>query len=107
TAIAVGLGEFLDAAPDAIVVVSPLGVILAANTHTLSLFGYQTDELVGQRIEMLVPDRFRDGHVARRDRYAADPHTRPMGAGLDLFGLRKDGSEFPVEISLSPMQGRD
>jgi PAS domain S-box-containing protein len=95
---------FPDAAPDAMVVVSREGRILAANARTLTLFGHSAEELIQQPIEVLVPERFRARHVVHRDAYIADPHTRPMGAGLDLHGLRRDGSEFPVEISLSPLE---
>jgi protein-histidine pros-kinase len=97
-------GGFLDAAPDAMMVVSREGRIIAANTRTLTLFGHTVEELIQQPIEVLVPERFRARHVVHRDAYIADPHTRPMGAGLDLHGLRRDGSEFPVEISLSPLE---
>jgi protein-histidine pros-kinase len=98
------LRGFLDAAPDAMVVVSREGRILAANARTLTLFGHSAEELIQQPIEVLVPERLRARHVVHRDAYIADPHTRPMGAELDLHGLRRDGSEFPVEISLSPLE---
>ena len=101
------LGAFLDAAPDAMVVVGRDGRLLAVNSHALSLFGYIREELIGQPIEILVPVRFRDRHFGHRERYAADPHPRPMGAELELRGLRKDLSEFPVEISLSPLETSD
>jgi len=94
----------LETAPDAIVVVGADGRIILANSQTEKLFGYSRDELMGQPIEVLVPDRARTGHEARRDRYVAHPGVRPMGSGLDLTARRKDGSEVPVEVSLSPLR---
>ncbi len=99
--------NLLEAAPDGIVTVDRQGRIVYANAQMVELFGYTREELLGQRIEMLVPDRFRTGHVGHREGYFAHPRTRPMGAGLPLAGLRKDGSEFPVEIALSPMETPD
>jgi PAS domain S-box-containing protein len=93
----------LEAAPDAIVIVDGRGRIVLVNAQTETLFGYSRDDLLGQPVELLVPERFRDRHVAHRDEYGADARTRSMGAGLDLAGRRKDGSEFPIEISLSPL----
>ncbi len=94
----------LEAAPDAMIILRADRSIALVNNQLERLFGYPREELLGQPIEVLVPDRFREGHVKHRDRYFGEPRTRPMGAGLELFGRRKDGSEFPVEISLSPMQ---
>ncbi|QCC59181.1 PAS domain S-box protein [Natrinema thermotolerans] len=93
-----------EASPDAIVVADRDGRITYANGRVTDLFGYDPSELVGEPIETLVPEAARAGHVAKRDAYIADPETRPMGAGLDLSGRRKDGSEIPIDISLSPIE---
>jgi PAS domain S-box-containing protein len=93
----------LESAPDGVVIVDRSGVIQIVNRQTELLFGYPREELLGRTIEVLVPPQLRERHVAHRQGYQAQPRTRPMGAGLELFGRRKDGSEFPVEISLSPM----
>jgi PAS domain S-box-containing protein len=94
----------LEAAPDGMVIVDRKGNIVLLNAQSERLFGYSRDELIGQPIERLVPDRFTASHSTHRAFYTEDPHTREMGIGLDLFARRKDGSEFPVEISLSPLQ---
>src|SRR5436309_2771521 len=91
----------LDAAPDAMVGVDPQGKIVMANVQTEELFGYRREELIGQPIEVLVPERVRAAHPAHRTGYFDHPRTRPMGVGLDLAGRRADGTEFPAEISLS------
>jgi PAS domain S-box-containing protein len=91
----------LEAAPDAVVIAGPDGRITLVNRQTEALFGYQRSELLGQPVESLIPERYRVMHLDHRARYFALPQTRPMGLGLELFGLRKDGSGFPAEISLS------
>jgi diguanylate cyclase (GGDEF)-like protein/PAS domain S-box-containing protein len=98
------LGALLDAAPDALVVINEDGRIVLVNAQTERLFGYAREELIGRSVELLVPERFRAGHPKRRSAYVGDPHPRPMGARMDLYGCHQDGSEFPVEISLSPLQ---
>lgn len=94
----------LEAAPDGIAVVDERGRILVVNEQLGHLFGYEPGELVGERVETLVPTRLRPGHEGHRRSYLRAPATRPMGMGLELLGLRKDGSEFPLEISLSPVR---
>ncbi len=94
---------FLEAAPDALVIASTDGRIVLVNGQAERLFGYERSALVGQPIEVLVPERFREGHPAHRDGFARAPHLRPMGAGMDLYARRRDGSEFPAEISLGPV----
>ncbi len=97
----------LEAAPDAMVIVDDAGIIRLVNAQTEALFGYQREELLGHPVELLVPGRFRGHHTHHRNGYAHNQQVRPMGAGLDLYGLRKDGTEFPVEISLSPLETTD
>jgi PAS domain S-box-containing protein len=96
----------LDAAPDAMIIVDSAGRIVLTNRQAKALFGYEPEELLGQPIEILVPAGYRGGHVPQRDRFMAEPRTRPMGAGLSLAARRKDGTEVPVEISLSPVTTR-
>jgi PAS domain S-box-containing protein len=97
-------GQLLESTPDGIVMVNPTGRIVLSNTQAEKQFGYGRHELRGQRVEVLIPERFRHPHVGHRTGYFGQPRTRSMGAGFELFGLRKDGTEFPVEISLSPVQ---
>lgn len=96
--------SLFDQAPDAIVAVNRSGLIARVNQQTEAMFGYSSDELLGKPIEILVPDRFKTSHVAQRQSYIDQPESRPMGAGLELSGQRKDGSEVPVDIMLSPVQ---
>ncbi len=96
--------SLVESAPDGIVIVDQLGRIVVVNKQTEVLFGYPPEEMIGQPVEMLVPERFREGHAGHRRDYADAPRVRPMGEGQELYGRRKDGSEFPVSISLSPIQ---
>jgi formate hydrogenlyase transcriptional activator len=96
--------HLLESAPDAMVIVDSAGKIVFTNSHAERIFGYSPRELLGQAVEVLVPEQIRHTHVRDRTQYTAEPHTRPMGMGLELRGRRKDGSTFPVEISLSPLK---
>src|SRR5262245_45502847 len=97
----------LDAAPDGMVVVDREGRIVLANRQAEALFGVAGHELIGRPVEVLLPEAYRATHEEQRARYHAAPRTRPMGTGLELLARRGDGSEFPVEISLSPLETGD
>ena len=94
----------VEAAPNAMVMIDRAGKIVMLNTQAERVFGYSRAELLGQPVEMLLPERFRSHHPELRRTFFADPQPRPMGAGRDLYGLKKDGSEFPVEIGLNPIE---
>ena len=94
----------LEAAPDGMVIVNRDGVIVLVNAQVEKLFGYERAELVGEPVEILVPDRFSGMHMAFRSGYVSEPRTRPMGLAGDLHARRKDGSEFPIEVTLSPLE---
>jgi PAS domain S-box-containing protein len=94
----------LESAPDAMVIINQRGEIMLVNAQTERLFGYKRDALMGEKVEILIPERLRGGHEHHRDGYFTTPKVREMGAGLSLWGCRADGSEFPIEISLSPLE---
>ena len=96
--------DLLDSSPDAVVMIDVDGRILLVNQQTVGMFGYRAGDLTGRRIEILLPERFRERHIDHRAGYFADPRARSMGVGLELAGLRKDGTEFPVDISLSSIE---
>jgi PAS domain S-box-containing protein len=97
----------LQSAPDAMVIVNQKGEIVLVNSQTERLFGYSTAELLNSKVEILIPDRYRGRHLGHRSGFFGDPKLRPMGAGLELYARRKDGTEFPVEISLSPLRTKE
>jgi hypothetical protein len=97
----------LESAPDAMVIVDALGKMSLINAQTEKLFGYKREELLGQPVETLIPARSRKNHVGHREQFGSAPRLRMMGSGMELFGLRKDGTEFPVEISLSPFKSKE
>jgi PAS domain S-box-containing protein len=96
--------DLLESTPDGIVMANPTGHIVIANSQAERLFGYEAGELRGRSVDTLLPERYRKAHVGHRSGYFLQPRKRAMGSGLDLAGLRKDGSEFPIEISLSPLR---
>jgi PAS domain S-box-containing protein len=99
--------QVVESAPNAMVMINGEGLIEMVNAQAQQVFGYTRDELLGQPVEMLVPERFRTHHPALRHAFFSDPRSRPMGAGRDLYGLRRDGSEFAVEIGLNPIETED
>jgi PAS domain S-box-containing protein len=101
------LHALIEAAPNPMVVMGPHGAIARVNRQAEQLFGYAREELLGQSVEVLIPERFRRGHVGLRETFLAAPAARPMGAGRDLYGRRKDGSEVPIEIGLNPIDTPD
>lgn len=101
------VSAFLDAAPDAMVIVAPDGRVRVANQQARALFGYDDGELEGQPVEILIPPRYRTSHPLFRTGYGHEPRIRPMGTGRALFAQRKDGTEFPAEISLGPIATSD
>jgi PAS domain S-box-containing protein len=99
--------SLLESAPDALVIADPSGVIRLVNAEAERMFGYTREQLVGQHVEMLLPEEKRLQHPSLRDAYFADPRVRAIGSGLELYGQRADGSRFPIEISLAPVEGVD
>ena len=97
-------GLLLESTPDGIIMVNPAGRIVLANSQAEKLFGYDRNELLGHLVDVLLPQRFREAHLGHRSGYSYHPHARSMGVGQELFGVRRDGAEFPVEISLSPLE---
>lgn len=97
----------VESAPNAMVMINPQGQIEMVNTQAERLFNYSREEMLGKKVEILVPDRFRHGHPEKSSMFLRAPQSRPMGAGRDLYGRRKDGTEFPVEIGLNPIETED
>ena len=100
-------GIAVESAPNAMVMVDRRGRIALVNSQAVKMFGYNREELIGQSVEVLIPERFRGGHPGHRMEFSSSPQARPMGAGRDLYAVRKDGSEFPVEIGLNPIETDD
>src|SRR5712692_9308119 len=100
-------GIAVESAPNAMVMVDRRGRIALVNSQAVKMFGYSREELTGQSVEVLIPERFRGGHPEHRKEFSFNPGARPMGAGRDLFAVRKDGSEFPVEIGLNPIESEE
>ncbi|WP_157533086.1 PAS domain S-box protein, partial [Haloferax profundi] len=98
------VASILDASPDSILLVNSEGIICYTNARVNELFGYTSGELIGEEIEMLVPRNARETHITEREEYVKNPTARPMGADVELFGRRKDGSMLPVDISLGPLE---
>ena len=98
------VGDLLESAPDGMVIVNADGKIVVVNSQSEILFGYSRQELIGQPVELIIPARLERLHVKHRASFLAEPHVRPMGAGQELLGKRKNGTEFPVDISLSPLR---
>jgi formate hydrogenlyase transcriptional activator len=101
------LERLYESLPDGVILTNANGEIRRINQQAEKLFGYRRDELLGQPVEMLIPERFRAGHIGQRHAYHRNPHLRPMGAGLELYARRKDGTEFPVDIMLSPFETQE
>jgi len=99
--------KLLESAPDAMVITNHAGTIIMINAQTERLFGFRREEIIGKKVEFLIPERYRKVHSHHRDGYIANPKVRGMGVGMELFGKRRDGTEFPVEISLSPVKIAD
>ena len=98
---------FIDALPDAVIIVGRDGLIVEINMKAVGLFGYARDELVGEPVGTLIPDRFRNRHLELQERYNRSPHVRPMGPGTTLYARHKDGHDIPVAIHLGPYQSAD
>ncbi len=95
--------RIFESSPDALLVIDPAGRITLVNARAEALFGYERVDMIGQAIEMLIPPRYRTDHVSHRMNYLGAPHSRPMGEGAALFGQRKGGDEFAVDVMLSPL----
>jgi PAS domain S-box-containing protein len=96
--------DLLESTPDAIIIANKMGRIVLANSQAEKVFDYERRELLGKPVELLLPDRFGQAHIRHREKYFTQPRQRAMGAGLELYGKRKNGTHFPVEISLSPIE---